>query len=189
MMMKKNILILLAFLCLNQATFAQWAYPETRKTDQSDEYFGVKVADPYRWLEDDNSEETAAWVKAQNEVTFGFLESIAHRGQWMEALEKVYNYPRYSTPFRKAEWVYFYKNDGLQNQSVLYRQKGFDGNPEVVIDPNELRPTVPPASAPSACRKMAAMPFMACRGPAPTGRSTGSKTCAPSRTSTTRSNG
>lgn len=140
MMMKKNILILLAFLCLNQATFAQWAYPETRKTDQTDEYFGVKVADPYRWLEDDNSEETAAWVKAQNEVTFGFLESITHRGQWMEALEKVYNYPRYSAPFRKGELVYFYKNDGLQNQSVLYRQKGFDGDPEVVIDPNELSP-------------------------------------------------
>lgn len=138
--MKNRFLLFLTFWGVATAAMAQWTYPETRKTDQVDEYFGVQVADPYRWLEDDNSEETAAWVKAQNEVTFGFLESIDHRAKWTEALEKVYNYPRYSTPFRRGEWVYFYKNDGLQNQSVLYRQKGFDGTPEVVLDPNELSP-------------------------------------------------
>jgi len=138
--MKRKSLFLLAFLGLATIAVAQWTYPQTRKTDQSDEYFGTKVADPFRWLEDDNSEETAQWVEAQNKVTFGFLESIPHRQQWMDALEKVYNYPRYSAPFRNGEWVYFSKNDGLQNQSVLYRQKGFDGAPEVVIDPNALSP-------------------------------------------------
>ena len=138
--MKRTFFLFLAILVFALAAKAQWRYPETRKTDVADEYFGVKITDTYRWLEDDNSEETAAWVKAQNEVTFGFLESIPHRGQWVDALEKVFNYPRYSAPFRKGEWVYFSKNDGLQNQSVLYRQKGFDGEPEVVLDPNALSP-------------------------------------------------
>lgn len=114
------------------------AYPQTRKVDQIDDYHGTKVADPYRWLEDDRSTETAAWVKAQNQVTFGYLEQIPYRKQLQDRLEKVYNYPKYSAPSRKGEWFYFSKNDGLQNQSVLYRQKGLNGTPEVVIDPNKL---------------------------------------------------
>ncbi|MFD1145103.1 prolyl oligopeptidase family protein [Larkinella insperata] len=113
-------------------------YPQTRKTEQLDDYHGTKVSDPYRWLEDDRSAETEAWVKAQNAVTFGYLEQIPYRKQLENRLEQIINYPRYSAPGRKGDWFYFYKNDGLQNQSVLYRQKGLNGKPEVVIDPNKL---------------------------------------------------
>ncbi|MFN4080605.1 MAG: S9 family peptidase, partial [Saprospiraceae bacterium] len=98
---------------------AQLRYPETRKTDAKDTYFGVEVADPYRWLEDDYSEETKAWVKAQNEVTFGFLDRIPFRKDWFKRIEATNNYPKYSSPFRNNKHYYFYKNDGLQNQSVL----------------------------------------------------------------------
>ncbi len=138
MMKRYCFLALVVLLGTAQFTYAQLKYPATRTTDQVDEYFGVKVADPYRWLEDDNAPETTEWVTAQNAVTFGYLEKIPHRRQWVNALEKVINYPRYTAPTLKGDWVYFYKNDGLQNQSVLYRQKGFDGQPEVVIDPNNL---------------------------------------------------
>jgi prolyl oligopeptidase len=113
-------------------------YPQTRPTDQTDTYHGTVVTDPYRWLEDDRSAETADWVKAQNAVTFDYLGQIPYRKQLQERLEKIYNYPKYSSPSRKGEWFYFSKNDGLQNQSVLYRQRGLDGTPEVVIDPNKL---------------------------------------------------
>ncbi|GAB3757516.1 prolyl oligopeptidase family serine peptidase [Spirosoma pomorum] len=113
-------------------------YPKARKTDQVDTYHGTKVADPYRWLEDDRSAETAGWVTAENKVTFGYLDKIPYRKQLQQRLEEVYNYPKYSAPFRRGEWFYFYKNDGLQNQAVLYRQKELDGKPEVVIDPNKL---------------------------------------------------
>lgn len=117
---------------------AQLTYPTTKKVDTVDQYFGTKVADPYRWLEDDKSEETKAWVTAQNKVSFGYLEKSPYRAQFQKAIEKVFNYPKYSAPFRKGEWYYFYKNDGLQNQSVLYRQKGLNGKVETVIDPNTL---------------------------------------------------
>ncbi|RYF69477.1 MAG: S9 family peptidase, partial [Cytophagaceae bacterium] len=113
-------------------------YPVARKVDHVDNYHGTSVADPYRWLEDDRSAETAAWVKAENEVTNAFLDKIPYRKQFQDRLEKVYNYPKYSAPSRKGDYFYFSKNDGLQNQSVLYRQKGLDGKPEVVIDPNKL---------------------------------------------------
>ncbi len=119
---------------------AQFTYPPTRKTETVDTYFGTTVADPYRWLEDDYSEETKAWVKAQNEVTFKYLAQIPFRQAWLDRLIKTNNYPKYSSPFRNNEYYYFYKNDGLQNQSVLYRQKGLDGTPELVIDPNLLSP-------------------------------------------------
>ncbi|QKZ11579.1 prolyl oligopeptidase family serine peptidase [Spirosoma sp. KUDC1026] len=113
-------------------------YPKARKTDQVDTYHGTKVADPYRWLEDDRSAETAEWVTAENKVTFAYLDKIPYRKQLQQRLEAVYNYPKYSAPYRRGEWFYFSKNDGLQNQAVLYRQKGLDGQPEVVIDPNKL---------------------------------------------------
>lgn len=113
-------------------------YPTARKTDQVDTYNGTTVNDPYRWLEDDRSAETGEWVKAQNKVTFGYLERIPYRKQLQNRLEKIYNYPKYSAPSRKGDWFYFSKNDGLQNQSVLYRQKGLAGTPEVVLDPNKL---------------------------------------------------
>ena len=113
-------------------------YPETAKVDTVDEYFGTKVPDPYRWLEDDNSEETKAWVKAQNEVTFGFLNQIPFRNKIKERLTKVWNYEKRSAPSKRGEKYYFYKNDGLQNQSVMYVQAELGGNAEVFFDPNKL---------------------------------------------------
>jgi len=125
-------------LVLSASAHAQIRYPETRKSDHQDTYHGLSVADPYRWLEDDRSEETGQWVKRQNEVTNAYLATIPYRGQLVERLEQVYNYPRYSAPFESGGWYYFYKNDGLQNQSVLYRQKEINGQAEVVLDPNGL---------------------------------------------------
>jgi prolyl oligopeptidase len=125
----------LAALCL-PASAQKLQYPATPKVNHTDAYFGVEVADPYRWLEDDNSPETAKWVDQQNQVTFAYLEKIPYRLKIKERLEKLYNYPKYSAPFRKGEYFFFFKNDGLQNQSVLYIQKGLDGKPEVLLDPN-----------------------------------------------------
>ena len=110
-------------------------YPETKKTDTVDVYFGDSIQDPYRWLEDDNSEETKAWVKSQNEVTFSYLDKIPFRKQIKERLEKLWNYEKISAPFKEGDYTYFYKNDGLQNQSVLYR-KDKNGKQEVFLDPN-----------------------------------------------------
>lgn len=115
-------------------------YPQTRKVDQVDDYFGTRVADPYRWLEDDNSEETKKWVEEQNRVTFAYLEKIPYREKIRERLKDIYNYPRMGQPIRAGEYYFFYKNDGLQNQSVIYIQKGLEGQPEVFIDPNQLSP-------------------------------------------------
>ncbi len=110
-------------------------YPETRKDTVSTTYFGEKVSDPYRWLEDDRSEETAAWVKAQNELTFGYLDKIPFREALKTRMEKIWNYERISAPFTEGDYTYYYKNDGLQNQSVLYR-KDSSGKEEVFLDPN-----------------------------------------------------
>src|ERR1043166_6150631 len=113
-------------------------YPESKKGEVVDDYFGTKVADPYRWLEDDNAPEVAAWVEAQNKVTFGYLDTISYRPQLRKRLEKLLNYPRYGAPYRRGENFFFSKNDGLQNQSVLYVQKGLDGAPDVLLDPNKF---------------------------------------------------
>ncbi|MCH8493240.1 MAG: prolyl oligopeptidase family serine peptidase [Idiomarina sp.] len=110
-------------------------YPETRMGEVVDTYFGQQVADPYRWLEDDRSEETGAWVKAQNELTFSYLEQIPYRADIRERLEDSWNFERLGAPFKEGDYTYFYRNDGLQNQFVLYRQKD-DGEPEVFLDPN-----------------------------------------------------
>ena len=115
-------------------------YPVTKKVDQVDDYFGTKVADPYRWLEDDNAAEVKAWVQAENAVTFGYLDQIPFRPKIKARLTEIFNYPRYSSPFRVGENYFFSKNDGLQNQSVYYVQKGLDGAPEVFVDPNALSP-------------------------------------------------
>lgn len=117
---------------------AQIQYPVTKKVSQTDNYHGVEVADPYRWLENDTSAATAEWVRKQNELSFGYLEKIPFRENLKNRLLEVYNYPRTSTPFHNSGYFYFYKNDGLQNQSVLYRKKGLDGKTEVVLDPNKL---------------------------------------------------
>ncbi len=115
-------------------------YPVTKTVAQVDDYFGTEVADPFRWLEDDNAEDVKQWVEAQNAVTFGYLEQIPFRDKIKNRLTEIYNYPRYSSPFRVGEYYFFTKNDGLQNQSVYYVQKGLDGTPEVFIDPNALSP-------------------------------------------------
>jgi prolyl oligopeptidase len=111
-------------------------YPVTEKVDQMDEYFGTVVADPYRWLEDDNSPETAEWVLAQNEVTFWYLEQIPFRQRIKERLEQIWDYPKYGTPFKKGGNYFFFKNDGMQNQFVMYIQSALDAEPEVFLDPN-----------------------------------------------------
>ncbi len=111
-------------------------YPETKKVAQEDNYHGTIVADPYRWLENDTAAEVEAWVKAQNEVTFGYLSKIPYRAQIAERYKELFNYPKYSAPFREGKYYFFYKNDGLQNQPVIYVQEGLNGTPEVFIDPN-----------------------------------------------------
>jgi prolyl oligopeptidase len=115
-------------------------YPETRQSDTVDDYFGTKVADPYRWLEGDAAveAEVASWVEAQNKVTFGYLEQIPFRQKIKDRLTVLYNYPKYSAPSRRGDYFFYTKNDGLQNQSIWYRQKGLDGAPEVLLDPNKL---------------------------------------------------
>ncbi|MEI8645713.1 prolyl oligopeptidase family serine peptidase [Pseudoalteromonas sp. Hal040] len=110
-------------------------YPETKKGNVVDEYFGEQVADPYRWLEDDMSDETAQWVKAENDVTFSYLKNIPYRDELKTTLEKLMNYEKVTAPFKEGEYTYFYKNDGLQNQYVVYRKKG-DSEAEVFLDPN-----------------------------------------------------
>lgn len=111
-------------------------YPETRKGNVVDTYFGTEVADPYRWLEDDRSEETEAWVKAQNKVTFAHLEKIPFRQQIEERLTDLWNYEKISAPRIEGDYIYFYKNDGLQNQYVVYRKTSEDAEAEVFLDPN-----------------------------------------------------
>src|SRR5436190_5327389 len=113
-------------------------YPPTKKVDIVDYYFGTKVPDPYRWLEEDRSPEVAAWVEAQNKVTYAYLDQIPYRAALKDRLMKLYNYPKYGTPTRRGEWFFSTKNDGLQNQSVWYIQKGLDGTPELLLDPNKF---------------------------------------------------
>src|SRR4030095_15546305 len=121
------------------ASSPSFVYPETKKGPTVDKYFGVMVADPYRWLEADASEpEVAAWIEAENKVTFAYLEKIPFRQKIKERLTQLYNYPKYSAPARRGDYFFFSKNDGLQNQNVWYRQKGLDGAPELLLDPNKL---------------------------------------------------
>ncbi len=134
----KCIPALLATLTVSVATLIaqQLQYPTAKKVDQVDVYHDVRVADPYRWLEDDNSAETAAWVEAENKLTFPYLDRIPYRQKLQGRVKELNDYVKYSSPSRKGPYVFFRKNAGLQNQSVLYIQKGFAGAPEVLIDPN-----------------------------------------------------
>jgi len=113
-------------------------YPQTKRIDHTDTYFGTEVSDPYRWLEDENSLETATWVREQNAVTFRYLSQIPYRSHLKSRLENLVNYTRYTAPFRNGDYFFFSKNDGLQNQNVYYIQKGLDATPEVLIDPNKF---------------------------------------------------
>lgn len=136
--MRKTIIIT-AIISSIMTSFAQNSkpiqYPETRKDATEDDYFGVKVKDPYRWLEDDRSEETAAWVITQNKVTNAYLDQIPFRNQLKERLEKLWNYEKIGAPFTEGNFTYYFKNNGLQNQSVLYR-KDRSGKETVFLDPN-----------------------------------------------------
>jgi len=112
-------------------------YPVAEKGGHVDEYFGTSVEDPYKWLEDDESEATAQWIKAENEVTFGYLDQIDFRGQIKSRIEELMDYRRVTAPFEEGDYEYYYENEGLQNHSVLYRRlPGAEDNTEVYIDPN-----------------------------------------------------
>ena len=113
-------------------------YPDTRTDEVVDDYHGTMIEDPFRWLEVDTAAEVKDWVQRQNEVTFGYLESLPAREKISDRLTDLYNYPRYSAPRKVGDYYFFHKNDGLQNQAVIYRQKGLESDPEVFIDPNEL---------------------------------------------------
>lgn len=131
----------LAASCSDMKQIKRMPYPETERGGVVDNYFGTEVPDPYRWLEDDNSEATAAWVAAENAVTENYLSQIPFRGAIRERLTELWNYPKEGAPVKHGDWWYYYYNDGLQNQSVLYRtqQPGTPG--EVFLDPNTLRRT------------------------------------------------
>lgn len=138
--MKFNYLILIVMTAFISScnTKPSVKYPETRKDDTKEMYFGTEVADPYRWLEDDRSEETEKWVEAENKVTFEYLSKIPFRDALKARLTQLTNYEKYGTPFKKNGKYYFYKNDGLQNQSVIYVQDSLNGSPKVFLDPNKL---------------------------------------------------
>ncbi len=125
--------------CVGVVSAESFDYPKTPKVEASDEYFGVEVPDPYRWLEEDvrESERVADWVEAQNEVTFGYLRELPMRDGIRDRLEELWDYERYSAPSKVADYYVFSKNDGLQNQSVVYIVDQLDGEPEVLINPNE----------------------------------------------------
>ncbi|MFZ4621860.1 MAG: prolyl oligopeptidase family serine peptidase [Bacteroidota bacterium] len=135
--MKQSILLLI--ILATSFMTAQYQYPKTAKVDHQDSYFGNTVADPYRWLEQDTAVAVKQWVGEQNAVTFSYLDKIPFREKVKERLTKLLNYPKYTAPFRAGKNWYFYKNDGLQNQSILYIQRGsLDAAPELFLDPNKL---------------------------------------------------
>ena len=127
--------LLCSFASAQQMTIKTLPYPAAKKVDTVTTYFGTPVPDPYRWLEDDRADDTKAWVRAENKVTQGYLSQIPYRDAIHKRLEQLWNYEKYSAPFKEGKYTYFYKNDGLQSQSVLWRQVG-DATPEVFLDPN-----------------------------------------------------
>ncbi len=129
--------IVLLAACSQQSNTAKVSnYPSTKKVDTVDTYFGTPVPDPYRWLENDTTKETGDWVAAQNEVTFSYLQNISYREVVKKRIQELNDYEKLTAPFRRGEYYYFYKNTGLQNQSVLYRKTGEQGEPEIFLDPN-----------------------------------------------------
>jgi len=136
--MKRVIISFLALSFMMSCSEKLLQYPPTKKGDVKDTYFGTEVEDPYRWLEDDNSAETAEWVKNQNQLTFGYLEKLPYRDQIKTRLTELWDYPKYGTPFKEAGKYFFYKNNGLQNQSVLYITTDLTAEPTVLLDPNTL---------------------------------------------------
>ena len=136
--MKKTALLLfnLAIMTSLNAQDFKKSYPNTKKISHVDKYFDSEVQDPYRWLEDDLSEETKKWVIDQNKTTYSYLNDIPLRDELKKSLKEIYNYEKVGTPFKEGDYTYFYKNDGLQQHSVLYRKLGENGKEEVFLDPN-----------------------------------------------------
>ena len=112
-------------------------YPITDKTETIENYHGVQVSDPYRWLEEPNSKKTQEWVKSQNEITFNYLAEISEGETIKKRLTQIWDYEKYSVPFKEGDRYFYYKNDGLQNQSILYTLPTLDAEPEVLIDPTQ----------------------------------------------------
>jgi prolyl oligopeptidase len=129
-------MIVMAMMGLYGCTQQKFQYPVTTKVDQVDDYFGTQVADPYRWLEDDTSAQTAEWVKAQNALTFGYLEQIPFRQKIQDRLTKIWNFPKVTAPYKEGGRYYYSKNDGLQNQYVVYSKDALDAEERMVLDPN-----------------------------------------------------
>ena len=129
--------LLCSLACAQQMNIQKLTYPATKKVDTVNTYFGTVVPDPYRWLEDDRAADTKAWVQAENKVTQDYLSQIPYRDAMHQRLKQLWNYEKYSAPFKEGQYTYFYKNDGLQSQAVLWRQIG-DGAPEVFLDPNKF---------------------------------------------------
>ncbi len=136
--MKRIIFSFLALSFMMSCSEKPLQYPPTKKGDVKDTYFGTEVEDPYRWLEDDNSAETAEWVKTENKLTFDYLNKLPYREQIKARLTELWDYPKYGTPFKEAGKFFFFKNNGLQNQSVLYTTADLTAEPKVLLDPNTL---------------------------------------------------
>jgi prolyl oligopeptidase len=136
--MNKLVIIILSLTTIFMISCQQqkFDYPSTAKVDQVDDYFGMKVADPYRWLEDDTSAQTAEWVKAQNAVTFGYLEQIPYRQKIEDRLTKIWDYPKVTAPYKEGGRYYYSKNSGIQNQFVEYSKVALDGEERMILDPN-----------------------------------------------------
>lgn len=129
--------------CNRKMKISHLPYPDTRRdTTVVDDYHGTCVADPYRWLEDDNSAETAAWVEAENAVTRDYLDRLPARQAIYDRLTALYDYPKEGAPERHGDYYYYFLNDGLQNQSALWRKRSLTAQGELFLDPNTLRPTV-----------------------------------------------
>lgn len=137
-MKKLSYLIILSLLMTMSACKPNLKYPVAKKVDTITDYFGTKIADPYRWLENDTSAETAEWVRLENELTENYLSKIPFREELKERLTKIWDFPKVGVPNKEGPWYLFSKNDGLQNQSVLYVQEGLEGTPRVLLDPNTL---------------------------------------------------
>ena len=130
--------ILLIFSLIGGNALARIPYPNTRRVEQVDTYHDVRVADPYRWLEDLDADETHQWVKIQNLISGSWFKESPLRERIGARITALWNYPKYGVPFRRGQRYFIRKNDGLQNQSVLYQMEGLKGEPQILIDPNTL---------------------------------------------------
>ena len=136
--MKRFIFFLVLMMSVATIADAQLQYPTTRKGTVTDDYFGTIVPDPYRWLENTDTAETKEWVEAENKVTFDYLSKIPFRKKIKSRLEEIMNYPKFTAPQKIGKYYMFQKNDGLQNQSVVYIQEGLNGEPRILLDPNTM---------------------------------------------------